>query len=201
MVIVIILPINKKRVFNCLLVCVVVVNLLLYNYHKMKKILLLPILFFAMISCTQAQEPAAFTTEALNATMKTLDGKDIAFKDILAQYKGKTVVIDVWASWCPDCIKGMPKVHALQAQFPNAVYLFLSYDRFDNKWKEGIEKYKVVGENYHVGTKMNEGAFSKEIKLDWIPRYMVVDQTGKIALFKAIEADDAKLIETLKNLK
>jgi hypothetical protein len=30
---------------------------------------------------------------------------------------------------------------------------------------------------------------------------MVVDKNGKIALFKAIEADDAKLIETLKNLK
>ena len=191
---------SKKKVSNRPLVCVVIVNLLLYNYHKMKKILLLPILFFAMISCTQAQE-TAFTADALNAKMKTLEGKEIAFKDILAQYKGKTVVIDVWASWCPDCIKGMPKVHELQKQFPNVVYLFLSYDRFDDKWKQGIEKYKVVGDNYHVGTSMKEGAFAKEIKLDWIPRYMVVDKTGKIALFKAIEADDAKLTETLKNLK
>ena len=166
----------------------------------MKKLVLLPIVLLTMISCTQAQE-TAFTPEALNAIMKTLEGKEITFKDILAQYKGKTVIIDVWASWCPDCIKGMPKVYALQKQFPEAVYLFLSYDRYDDKWKEGIKKYKVVGENYHVGTKMNEGAFSKAIKLDWIPRYMVVDKTGKIALFKAIEADDAKLIETIKNLK
>ena len=44
-----------------------------------------------------------------------------------------------------------------------------------------------------------KGVFGKAVKLNWIPRYMVVDKTGKIALFKAIEADDEKLIETLEN--
>jgi thiol-disulfide isomerase/thioredoxin len=83
----------------------------------MKKILILPLLFLTIVSCTQAQQ-TAFTRETLDSKMTSLDGKEIAFKDILAQYKGKTVVIDVWASWCPDCVKGMPKVHELQKQFP-----------------------------------------------------------------------------------
>lgn len=166
----------------------------------MKKILLLPILLLSIISCTQAQD-TAFTQAALDSKMTSLDGKEIAFKDILAKYKGKTVVIDVWASWCPDCIKGMPKVHDLQKEFPNVSYVFLSYDRVDEKWREGIEKYKVVGDNYHVGKSMKEGDFARDIKLDWIPRYMVVDKNGKIALFKAIEADDAKLKAILKKLK
>jgi hypothetical protein len=46
-----------------------------------------------------------------------------------------------------------------------------------------------------------KGIFGKSIDLNWIPRYMVVDKKGKIALFRAIEADDTKLIETLKTLK
>lgn len=154
-----------------------------------------------MVSCTQAQDKTSFGADALNAKMKSLDGKEIAFKDILSKYKGKTVVIDVWASWCPDCIKGMPKVHDLQKQFPNAAYLFLSYDRADEKWKDGIKKYNVNGDHYHVGTNMKEGAFAKDVNLDWIPRYIVIDKNGKIALFKAVEADDEKLIATLKNLK
>lgn len=167
----------------------------------MKNLFLLPILLL-MIACTQAQDKTAFGKEALEAKMTAVDGKEVVFKDILAQYKGKVVVIDVWASWCPDCKKGMPKVHDLQKQFPDVKYLFLSYDRFDDKWKNGIESFDTKGgDNYHVGTSMKEGAFSKDIVLDWIPRYMVIDKTGKIALFKAIEADDAKLIETLKNLK
>jgi thiol-disulfide isomerase/thioredoxin len=167
----------------------------------MKKLLLIPILLLSMISCTEAQE-ASFSAEALNSKMTTLDGKEVAFKDILKQYKGKTIVIDVWASWCPDCAKGMPKVHDLQKQFPDAVYLFLSYDRVDDAWKKGIEKYSLQKDaHYHAGTSMKEGTFAPAIKLDWIPRYMVVDKNGKIALFKAIEADDEKLIATLKNLK
>lgn len=166
----------------------------------MKKLFLLPILFF-MIAC-QAQDKTEFGKEALEAKMTSVDGKEIAFKDILAQYKGKVVVIDVWASWCPDCKKGMPKVHDLQKQFPNVKYLFLSYDRMDEKWKQGIESFNTKGgDNYHVGTSMKEGAFSKDIKLDWIPRYMVVDKKGKIALFRAIEADDEKLISTLKSIQ
>ncbi|MFP9118195.1 TlpA family protein disulfide reductase [Flavobacterium sp. RNTU_13] len=166
----------------------------------MKKLFLLPILFF-MIAC-QAQDKTEFGKEALEAKMTSVDGKEIAFKDILAQYKGKVVVIDVWASWCPDCKKGMPKVHDLQKQFPNVKYLFLSYDRVDEKWKQGIESFNTKGgDNYHVGTSMKEGAFSKDIKLDWIPRYMVVDKNGKIALFRAIEADDEKLISTLKSIQ
>lgn len=166
----------------------------------MKKLLLLPLLLVAFISCSQAQE-TQFTAETLADEMTSLEGDQLTFKEILAKYRGKTVVIDVWASWCPDCIKGMPKVQALQQQFPKAVFLFLSYDKTDESWKKGIEKYRVMGEHYHIGPSMKKGAFAKGIALDWIPRYMVVDKDGKIALFKAIEADDKKLIETLKKLK
>ena len=162
---------------------------------------MLPLLLLSVISCSQTPAPKYFTDEALNEKMTTLEGTQIAFKDILAKHSGKTIVIDVWASWCPDCIKGMPKVHSLQKQFPEAVYVFLSYDREDAAWKRGIEKYDVNGEHYHVGNNMKKGAFSEAVKLDWIPRYMVIDSKGEIVLFKAVEADDEKLIATLKQLK
>lgn len=166
----------------------------------MKKLLYSLCFILGLSSCSKAQK-TAFTAEALNEVMLTLDEKPIPFSDILKKYKGKTIVIDVWASWCPDCIKGMPKVVALQKQFPNAVYLFLSYDKTAESWKAGIEKYNVRGEHYLIQSKWKDGAFRAAIDLDWIPRYMVVDATGKIALYRVIEADDEKLITTLKNLK
>lgn len=169
----------------------------------MKKIFLLVVsalAVFAIYSYTNRQDDKAFRKEALENQMITLDGSSVAFKDILKKYKGKTVVIDVWASWCSDCIKGMPKVKALQTQFPQATYLFLSMDKTQENWKKGIEKYEVNGEHY-MATDGMKGIFGKSIDLNWIPRYMVVDKKGKIALFRAIEADDTKLIETLKTLK
>ena len=46
-----------------------------------------------------------------------------------------------------------------------------------------------------------EGVFANAIDLDWIPRYIIVDKTGEIALYRAIETDFDKINETLKKLK
>ena len=165
----------------------------------MKKIITLLVIAFGFASCSQAQE-TEFKPEALSNTMKTVKNTDITFQEILNNYEGKTVVIDVWASWCSDCIKGMPKLQALQEKYPDVTYLFLSVDKNYDSWINGIEKYQVKGEHYLIADGM-KGVFGKSINLSWIPRYMVVDKTGKIALFKVIEADDEKLIETLEKLK
>jgi len=166
----------------------------------MKKILVSLCIAFGFMACTTAQK-TEFTKEALADKMLGLDGIEYSFQEIINQYKGKTVVIDVWASWCSDCIKGMPKVVELQKQFPDAVYLFLSYDKTPESWAKGIEKYGVQGEHYFVKSDWKGGAFSESIDLDWIPRYLILDKNGKITLYKSIEADDEKLITTLKNIK
>lgn len=165
----------------------------------MKKIVSILAIALSAFSCSQAQQ-TEFKAEALSNTMKTVENTDITFQEILKKYEGKTIVIDVWASWCPDCIKGMPKVKTLQENYPDATYLFLSVDKKHDAWIKGIEKYDVQGEHYLIADGM-KGVFGKSINLDWIPRYMIVDKTGKIALFKVIEADDDKLIETLERLK
>jgi thiol-disulfide isomerase/thioredoxin len=164
----------------------------------MNKLLSLLFFSFTLFSCAQENQ-TTFKKEALKNKMVALDGSTIAFKDILKKYKGKTVVVDVWASWCSDCIKGMPKVKALQSQFPNATYLFLSMDKTAEAWQKGIQKHEVTGEHY-MATDGMKGVFGKSIDLNWIPRYMVIDKKGKIALFRAIEADDIKLIETLNTI-
>lgn len=165
----------------------------------MKKIIAIIAIALSAFSCSQAQQ-TEFKIEALSSTMKSVKGVDSTFEEILKKYEGETVVIDVWASWCPDCIKGMPKVKTLQEKYPDVTYLFLSVDKNYDSWINGIEKYDVRGEHYLIPDGQ-KGVFGKSINLGWIPRYMVVDKTGKIALFKVIEADDEKLIETLEKLK
>jgi len=78
--------------------------------------------------------------------------------------------------------------------------LFISMDKTYDAWKSGIQKHQLEGEHYLTSDGM-KGVFGKSINLDWIPRYMVVDKTGRIALYKVIEADDEKLIKTLESLK
>lgn len=164
-----------------------------------KKLFALTALLISTMGCTQNEE-TNFRKEALSNAMVTVENEPIEFAEILKKYEGKTIVIDVWASWCSDCIKGMPKLKELQVKYPDAIYLFISMDKTYEAWKNGIEKYDVNGEHYLTSDGM-KGVFGKSIDLNWIPRYMVVDKTGKIALYNVIEADDEKLIKTLESLK
>lgn len=163
----------------------------------MKKLL---VFLFAIItiSCSQAQKKS-FSKQALSEKLLATDGSQVAFKDILKKYKGKTLVIEVWASWCGDCVKAMPKIKELQANNPNVSNLFLSMDRTVENWKIGIEKHELKGDHFMANDQM-KGVFGKAIDLDWVPRYIIVDKTGKIVLYRAIETDFEKINSVLKEL-
>ena len=163
----------------------------------MKKILFTLILGVAISSCSQAQK-TEFTPEALKGVLITTDKSERTFQEIINENKGSIVVIDVWASWCKDCIYGFPKVKELQKEFPDVVFLFLSVDRSNPSWKRAIDKYNLVGKHYNLPEGMSDGEFVNFINLNWIARYMVIDETGEIKLFKATDASDEKIKEALK---
>ncbi|MEN2412555.1 TlpA family protein disulfide reductase [Flavobacterium mesophilum] len=163
------------------------------------KQLALVVIALITFSCTQAQKKE-FSEEALSEKLLSSKDKQVAFKSILKKYKGKTLVIEVWASWCGDCVKAMPKLKELQANHPEVSYVFISADKTADKWKAGIEKHELKGDHYMMNDGM-KGSFGKAIDLDWIPRYIIVDKTGKIALYRAVETDFLKIDETLKGLQ
>lgn len=148
------------------------------------------------MSCSSQE----FSEKALSTTLLSLDGSQIAFKNILKKHEGKTVLIEFWAAWCGDCVKNMPKIKEIQTNNPNVDYVFLSADKTAESWKKGIEKHQVTGDNYMINDG-NKGEFAKTIDLDWIPRYIIIDKTGAIITYKAIETDFEKVNETLKSLE
>jgi thiol-disulfide isomerase/thioredoxin len=91
----------------------------------MKKIYLVFIILFA--SCT-IEKPIHFSKAALSDTVYSLNNTVFTIEEMLQKYKGKKVLIDVWASWCGDCIKGLPSVRNLQKEYSEGVFLFFSVD-------------------------------------------------------------------------
>lgn len=167
----------------------------------MKKIIIVIVALIVIITFAFSQlQSEKFSDTTLKTKLTTLDNKAISFEDILNKQKGKTTVIEIWASWCGDCVKAMPKVKEMQANNPNVNYVFISMDKSFEKWQAGIDKYEVKGDNYWVTDGM-KGEFGSSIDVDWIPRYIILDKTGKILLYRAIESDFDKINEQLKNLK
>ena len=161
----------------------------------MKKISLVLIIMFA--SCT-TEKPIHFSEVALSDTVYSLNNTVFTVEEMLQKYKGKKVLIDVWASWCGDCIKGLPSVRNLQKEYPEVVFLFLSVDENKDAWRKGIERFQIKGAHYNLPKGMKTGEFVDFINLSWIPRYMVIDAQGKISLFKATSASDSAIVEALK---
>lgn len=156
---------------------------------------------FSLGSCSQEQK-SELSAEALSAPLQSTDGSTITFGEIIEKHSGKPTVIEFWASWCGDCVKAMPKIHELQAKHPEADFVFVSLDKTAEKWKLGIEKHQLEGDHYLVTDPDGmKGSFGKSIDLDWIPRYMIIDKTGKVALYRAIETDFDQIETTINKLK
>ena len=164
--------------------------------RNMKKIIAV---FILVVTFSINAQEKQFTTKALNDVLLTEEGAEIIFSDILETYKGKTILIDIWAGWCSDCIKGMPKVKKLQKKNKNVVFLFLSLDKTEENWQKAIKTFKIKGEHYYLASGW-KGAFCSTIDLDWIPRYIIVNPEGEIVLYKAIKADDPRIESVLKGL-
>ena len=160
------------------------------------------LLFLTMcISSIVYAQKTDFTKETLSGSFLDIKKNKVSFAEILKKHQGKTVVLEIWASWCSDCVAAMPKLKELQEKFTNVDYVFISMDKTYEAWIKGIEKHKIIGNHYFSNTPWKKSEFAKSITLDWIPRYMVISPKGKIILFKAVEPDDKKLIHILSNIK
>ncbi len=166
---------------------------------KILKSALLLAVFCTAASCSNAQQKAEFDPKSLDEKLLSLNGETVAFSEILKKHAGKPMVIAVWASWCSDCVKAMPKFKELQDANPNVEYVYISMDRAEENWRTGVKKHNLVGDQY-FSTDGMKGNFAKSIDLDWIPRYIIIDKTGKIAIYRAIETDFEHMNATLKKL-
>lgn len=165
----------------------------------MKKILTVLIGALLTWSCASPQK-TNFANESLTKMLITTNKSEVSFSEILENNKGKTTVIEVWASWCSDCVKAMPKVKEMQANHPEVNYVFISMDKDYKHWISGIEKHEIKGTHYWA-TEGMKGEFAKSVDVNWIPRYIVLDKEGNVKIYNAIETDFDKINTTLNELK
>ena len=91
----------------------------------------------------------------------------------------------------------MPRAKQLQKEFPEVTFLFLSLDKDVTSWKRGIERFDIKGEHYFMQSGW-DGDFGNFLDLNWIPRYLVVNENGFVDLFKSIKVTDPEIVNALK---
>ena len=120
-------------------------------------------------------------TVAPDFKMKTPDGKKFSFAKFA---KGKTVVIDFWASWCPDCRKDAPEVVRLYKEYSQKGIAFLgvSMDTDVEAWQRAIAQYGMDYPQVSELKKFRETDIAQTYGVKWIPSMVVVGPDGKVVL-------------------
>lgn len=119
--------------------------------------------------------------QAPTPPLKDCNGKEHTF----AEFKGKVLVIDVWATWCSSCIKKMPDFMALRESYienPDIEFITVSTDRKEarNAWVKIIEKKGMGGMMNLFPDCSYESLFESEYHISGVPRYIVIDKYGNI---------------------
>ncbi|MFC3199833.1 TlpA family protein disulfide reductase [Parapedobacter deserti] len=158
---------------------------------------------FVQFACGQeapAVSKTEFTATALKQPLFALGGQQTTAKSVLEGNKRKTVLLYIWATWCPDCIDGFPALYAFQQANPDVHTVYFSLDREEQQWREGVEKFKLEGEHYWFKTGWKND-FTTAIDLNWIPRYLIISPDGKIARYYSVKADDPALQQAVDALR
>jgi alkyl hydroperoxide reductase subunit AhpC len=94
----------------------------------------------------------------------------------------------------------MPSSQKLHTQFEgkDVVFLYVSFDRAADAWKNGIEKMDIKGVHYYPAATANQ-AVSTKYGISGIPRYMLVDKTGKVINPDAPRPSSGQVIAGLIN--
>ena len=134
--------------------------------------------------------------QAPDFKMKTIDGK--TFK--LSQLKGKTVVLDFWASWCPDCRKDAPEVVRMYKEYaPQGIeFVGVSMDTDMEAWRKACQQFGITYTQVSELKKFKETDIAKAYGVKWIPSMVVVDKEGKVALSTVLTYKVDKYLKELR---
>jgi peroxiredoxin len=136
-------------------------------------------LLLTMSGLAIAQERDVQSLEGQTApdfALKTLDGKDIR----LSAEKGKVVLIDMWATWCPPCRKSLPHVQSLSSSRDLADKGLVVWAVNQQETPEAVGEF-VHNNNYRFTIPLDaDGKVGEAYLVRGIPTTVIVGRDGVV---------------------
>jgi peroxiredoxin len=120
--------------------------------------------------------PPTFPRAAPELRLAALDGDSISWERL----KGKVVLVDFWATWCPPCRKSMPELQALYDRYADRGFTVLGVS-IDEGGPARVRKF-VAGRRirYPIALDHPERPAWERFRVKAVPAAFLVDQEGRI---------------------
>ncbi len=171
----------------------------------MKKTIFILTLALAITTCVMAEDADSLYakdllqlgTAAPEFTLNDIDGTS----HTLASLRGNYVVLDFWASWCPDCRKDVPRMKELHEQYGNvATFVSISFDDNKDNWSKYVSENGMDWLHLSELKKWKETEISKLYNIKWIPATYILDRNGDIILATVMIEKVAEKLKELQEL-
>ncbi|HET6998136.1 MAG TPA: TlpA disulfide reductase family protein [Solirubrobacterales bacterium] len=98
----------------------------------------------------------------------------------LASYRGRWVLVNFWASWCPPCREEAPALEEFQKQRGNAEFTLLGIDSGDlsDDGKAFVDRYGISYPQLHDG----QGSAADDFGTSGFPESFLIDPEGRLRL-------------------
>ncbi len=115
----------------------------------------------------------------MQADIKDLDGNTFKLED----KKGKVVLVDLWATWCPPCVAAMPELIELQDKYKDKNFEIIGLDTDEEETPEKIKAFAQTKKlNYQLGYADDKmmSEFIKVTRLQAIPQSILINREGQM---------------------
>lgn len=182
--------------------------------HKVIAALLLSSLF-SLLACgvahaypgmQQATKPMESTVDLINVLPKTFPIEPVAFNDVdgkaidFSQFKGKIIMVNMWATWCPPCVRELPAIERLATKFKAEDFVLLPIS-IDAEGKQQVQPFlnSLGMPNFNSYYDQSQ-SLGDVFPLDTIPATFILDQQGQLIAFvrSYVDWDDAKAVSLIQ---
>lgn len=128
----------------------------------------------ALLSSSQTQAKKS----ASDFTVKDVNGNNVS----LSNFKGKPVVLNFWASWCPPCKAEMPDYQKMYQQYSSKGVVFMMVNLTDGDRETTATAQQFLKDNHYTFTSYFDVKYnaSDTYNISSIPDSIFIDKSGNI---------------------
>ncbi len=145
----------------------------------------------------EGAEAAALSSQiAPDFTLQTLDGESVT----LSSLRGKVVLINFWATWCPLCVREIPRLVRVVDTYKDQGLVVLDVN---TTYQDDAAKVRQFARDHGISYPVlldTEGSAGQKYPARLMPTTYLIDRSGKIVHTKVGEVDEATLSEQVRDL-